>query len=68
MKQISLKHKFDCVIHFAALKAVGESVAMPLEYYKNNVIGAMNLLEVNFKKLNVFFGYDALEFVSEIRL
>jgi UDP-glucose 4-epimerase len=46
LKPIFESHKFDCVIHFAALKAVGESVAMPLEYYKNNVIGAMNLLEV----------------------
>ena len=38
--------KFDCVIHFAALKAVGESITMPLEYYKNNVSGSITLLEV----------------------
>lgn len=36
-------HPFDAVIHFAALKAVGESVAMPLEYYHNNVTGTLNL-------------------------
>ena len=36
----------DCVIHFAALKSVGQSVAKPLEYYANNVTGSANLLEV----------------------
>ncbi|MHA6967398.1 UDP-glucose 4-epimerase GalE [Glutamicibacter bergerei] len=35
----------DAVIHFAGLKAVGESVAQPLRYYKNNVTGTINLLE-----------------------
>lgn len=34
----------DAVIHFAGLKAVGESVEMPLEYYENNVQGTINLL------------------------
>lgn len=36
----------DAVIHFAAFKAVGESVQKPLEYYKNNVAGTVNLLDV----------------------
>lgn len=36
-------NKFDAVIHFAALKAVGESVAKPLEYYENNMTGTLNL-------------------------
>jgi UDP-glucose 4-epimerase len=35
---------FDCVMHFAGLKAVGESVEQPLRYYRNNLIGTMNLL------------------------
>jgi UDP-glucose 4-epimerase len=35
---------FDAVIHFAGLKAVGESVAKPLMYYQNNVVGTLNLL------------------------
>ena len=35
----------DAVIHFAALKAVGESVAQPLRYYTNNVVGMLNLLQ-----------------------
>eukprot|EP00252_Welwitschia_mirabilis_P014223 TRINITY_DN3130_c0_g1_i1.p1 TRINITY_DN3130_c0_g1~~TRINITY_DN3130_c0_g1_i1.p1 ORF type:complete len:360 (-),score=78.98 TRINITY_DN3130_c0_g1_i1:200-1279(-) len=37
--------KFDAVIHFAGLKAVGESVAKPLRYYKNNLVGTLNLFE-----------------------
>ncbi|MCL2599062.1 MAG: UDP-glucose 4-epimerase GalE [Firmicutes bacterium] len=36
--------KIDTVIHFAAFKAVGESVKKPLEYYQNNTIGVINLL------------------------
>jgi len=36
-------HRFDAVIHFAGLKAVGESVENPLEYYDNNVQGALSL-------------------------
>jgi len=43
---LSLQHTFHCVIHFAALKAVGESCQKPLEYYKTNVSGTINLLEV----------------------
>jgi len=37
--------RFDAVIHFAGLKAVGESVAQPLRYYDNNVTGSINLFE-----------------------
>lgn len=40
------KHKIDGVIHFAGLKAVGESVQKPLEYYQNNVEGTLTLVEV----------------------
>jgi len=38
-------HKIDAVIHFAGLKAVGESVAEPLKYYDNNVSGSLTLFE-----------------------
>ncbi|MGB2079477.1 MAG: UDP-glucose 4-epimerase GalE [Vibrio sp.] len=38
-------HKIDSVIHFAGLKAVGESVAIPLKYYENNVYGTLVLVE-----------------------
>lgn len=39
-------HKIDAVIHFAGLKSVGESVAMPLQYYDNNVYGTLVLAQV----------------------
>lgn len=39
------QHQVDAVIHFAGLKAVGESVAEPLMYYHNNVSGAVSLLQ-----------------------
>lgn len=42
-------HDFTAVIHFAGLKAVGESVAKPLWYYQNNVAGTLNLLDATAK-------------------
>ncbi|XP_043491978.1 UDP-glucose 4-epimerase [Polistes fuscatus] len=46
LKDLFAKHTFQCVIHFAALKAVGESCLKPLEYYEVNVGGTLNLLNV----------------------
>ncbi|XP_071563045.1 UDP-glucose 4-epimerase isoform X2 [Temnothorax nylanderi] len=46
LRNVFQKHTFHCVIHFAALKAVGESCQKPLEYYKTNVSGTINLLQV----------------------
>jgi UDP-glucose 4-epimerase len=43
LNEIFSKHEIDGVIHFAGLKAVGESVALPLKYYENNVYGTLNL-------------------------
>ena len=45
MEALFSVHKFDAVIHFAGLKAVGESVAQPLRYYDNNVGGSVVLFE-----------------------
>ena len=45
MEQIFSAHHIDAVIHFAGLKAVGESVAKPLEYYHNNLTGTLLLLQ-----------------------
>jgi UDP-glucose 4-epimerase len=45
LQQVFTHHAIDAVIHFAGLKAVGESVSMPIEYYQNNVGGSINLLE-----------------------
>ena len=39
------KHQINCCIHFAGLKAVGESVAKPHEYYDNNITGTLNLID-----------------------
>jgi UDP-glucose 4-epimerase len=44
--EIFTKEKPDGVIHFAAFKAVGESVANPLKYYRNNLAGLLSVLEV----------------------
>ena len=44
--KVFTEEKIDSVIHFAALKAVGESVEKPLEYYNNNIIGTLNLLTI----------------------
>lgn len=46
VKEIFKKEKIDSVIHFAGLKAVGESCAIPLEYYRNNLTSTLNLLRV----------------------
>lgn len=46
MERVFDEHDFFGVIHFAGLKAVGESVAKPLKYYQNNVTRTLNLLEV----------------------
>ena len=46
LSRIFREHAFDCVIHFAGLKAVGESVAQPLRYYRNNLDSTLTLCEV----------------------
>ena len=45
MDKLFEDNKYDLVIHFAGLKAVGESVEKPLKYYENNVGGTINLLK-----------------------
>uniref|UniRef100_A0A672JD97 UDP-glucose 4-epimerase n=1 Tax=Salarias fasciatus TaxID=181472 RepID=A0A672JD97_SALFA len=46
LEKLFEKHSFSAVVHFAGLKAVGESVEQPLRYYRVNLTGTMNLLEV----------------------
>jgi UDP-glucose 4-epimerase len=55
------EHKIDAVIHFAAFKAVGESVAEPIKYYRNNLVSFLNILEVakNHGGCNVLFSSSA---------
>ena len=45
LDSLFVQHPIDAVIHFAGLKAVGESVDIPLDYYDNNVYGTLTLLE-----------------------
>ena len=54
-------YSFDCCIHFAGLKAVGESVQKPLEYYENNMSGTFTLLDVmrNHGCKNIIFSSSA---------
>lgn len=46
LETVFAKHSIDAVIHFAGLKAVGESVEIPLHYYHNNVTGTIHLCKV----------------------
>ncbi|MBP3661643.1 MAG: UDP-glucose 4-epimerase GalE [Bacteroidales bacterium] len=46
VNRLFTEHEIDAVIHFAAFKAVGESVAEPIKYYRNNLVSFLNILEV----------------------
>lgn len=61
LREVFKKEKIDAVIHFAALKAVGESVYKPLEYYHNNITGTLILCEVmkEFSCKNIVFSSSA---------
>ena len=50
LNKIFDEHAIECAIHFAGLKAVGESVAKPLEYYENNLCSTMTLCRVMGKR------------------
>ena len=61
MDEVFQKHIFDCCIHFAGLKAVGESVIKPILYYDNNVEGTLNLLKIldKYNCKNIIFSSSA---------
>ena len=61
MNKIFDEEAIDAVIHFAGLKAVGESVSKPLEYYHNNISGTLNLCDVmrNHGVKNIVFSSSA---------
>ena len=61
LKKIFAAEKIHAVIHFAGLKAVGESVSKPLEYYNNNIVSTLNLLECmrQFNVNNLVFSSSA---------
>jgi UDP-glucose 4-epimerase len=61
LQKVFESNTIDTVIHFAAYKAVGESISNPLKYYRNNIIGLINLLEVmnKFKVNKIVFSSSA---------
>lgn len=61
LTSIFKEEKIDAVIHFAGLKAVGESVKLPLRYYRNNIDSTLNLCEVmnEFNVKNIIFSSSA---------
>ena len=61
MNEIYSSEKPECVIHFAGLKAVGESVQKPLEYYENNINGTLVMLDAMRKNgcKNIIFSSSA---------
>ncbi len=61
LNEIFEKETIDAVIHFAGLKAVGESVSMPLEYFINNISGTLTMLDVmrNHNIKNIVFSSSA---------
>ncbi len=61
LQQVFASASFEAVIHFAGLKAVGESVSIPLRYYHNNMTGTLMLCEVmsEFQVKNIVFSSSA---------
>lgn len=61
LNKVFAAHKFDAVIHFAGLKAVGESVQKPLLYYRNNLDSTLTLLELmaEYDVKNIIFSSSA---------
>lgn len=61
LRKVFEKYGFDTVIHFAAYKAVGESMAEPLKYYSNNLVSFMNIVEMmkEFSRPNILFSSSA---------
>lgn len=66
LRQVFIDNHFDAVIHFAGLKAVGESVTVPLKYFHNNITGTINLLELmkEYKVKNLVFSSSATVYGS----
>lgn len=61
LRSVFEKYSFDSVIHFAAYKAVGESMAEPLKYYQNNLVSFMNIVEMMkaYGRPNILFSSSA---------
>ena len=61
LRKVFEKYDFNTVIHFAAYKAVGESMTEPLKYYQNNLVSFMNIVEMmkEFNRPNILFSSSA---------
>ena len=68
LEQVFAEHTIDAVIHFAGLKAVGESSEIPLSYYQNNVSGTITLLRVmaRYQVKNLVFSSSATVYGNNI--
>lgn len=68
LKTVFSVHYFDCCIHFAGLKAVGESVVKPWEYYENNIGGTLVLLDVmrQYGCKNIIFSSSATVYGTHV--
>ena len=67
LRTIFAEHQIGCVIHFAGLKAVGESVAMPWEYYDNNLNSTLTLTKVmkDVGMKNIIFSSSATVYTAD---
>jgi len=70
LDELFKKNDFSAVIHFAGLKAVGESTTMPLKYYSNNVTGTINLLQCMLENgcKNLVFSSSATVYGDPVKL
>ena len=70
LEDIFAKENIDSCIHFAGLKAVGESVAKPWEYYNNNITGTLTLLDVmkNHNCKNIIFSSSATVYGDPVEI
>ena len=70
LEQVFSSHKFDACIHFAGLKAVGESVEKPWEYYENNIGGTLTLVDVMRKHgcKNIIFSSSATVYGDPVEI
>ena len=70
LEAVFAEYKFDACIHFAGLKAVGESVEKPLEYYDNNIAGTLVLVDVmrNHDCKNIIFSSSATVYCDPVEI
>ena len=70
LRRVFGENNIDCVIHFASLKAVGESIVEPIKYYRNNIDTTLSLLECmcGFSVRNLVFSSSATVYGEECNM